>query len=81
MRKMRNRTCKLTITTGDREIVRAGYPDMSRESLDRRAAARAAAREVLAECKSTAAALDSLVLGIPESTLNAWMKNRLQKTN
>lgn len=79
MRKMRNKKCKLTITSGDREIVRAHYPQMSRESIDRRAIARAAGREVLADSRSTAEALDSLVLGVPDATLNAWMKARLKK--
>lgn len=79
MRKMRNKKCELTITRGDREIVRAHYPQIPRESMDLRAVARAAARGVLANSKSTAEALDSLVLGVPEATLNAWMKGRLKK--
>jgi hypothetical protein len=79
MRKMRNKKCKLTITCGDREIVRAHYPQMSRESIDRRAVARAAARGVLVDSKSTADALDSLVLGLPDATLREWMKRRLKK--
>lgn len=79
MRKMRNKKCKVAVTSGDREIVRAHYPHMTCESIDRRAVARAAAREVLAECQSTADALDCFVLGVPKATLDAWMKSRLKK--
>lgn len=78
MRKLRTKKTRLTITSGDREIVRASYPGMSQDSIDRRAATRAAAREVLAEGGSTADALDALVLGIPSTTLSAWMRDRLK---
>lgn len=79
MRRLRNKQCKLTITSGDREIVRARYPQMSKISIDRRAVARAAGREVLADSKSTAEALDSLVLSVPAETLRVWMKDWLKK--
>lgn len=78
MRKYRNKNQKVVITSGDRELVQIKYPEASQLTIDRRATARAAAREVLLETKSTAEALDSLTLGIPEATLHSWMKGRLK---
>lgn len=73
----RKKNFTVTITDGDRAAVRGVCPKAPLAAVDRRAVARAAAREVLIEAKSTDEALDCLIAGIPRHTLESWMKRHL----
>lgn len=73
----RKKTFPVKITDADRDAVRRIQPNASLMTIDRHAIARAAARQVLVETRSTADALDCLTASIPKDTLHSWMKARL----
>lgn len=77
----RKKNFTVTITNGDREAARHLCPGAPLSTIDRRAVARAAARQVLVESKSTVEALNSLIDGIPRATLEAWMKWYLKEAH
>lgn len=77
----RKKNFTVTITEGDRAAVKDVCPKAPLSVVDRRAVARAAAREVLIEAKSTTEALDCLIAEVPRQTLERWMKRHLNLTH
>lgn len=74
----RKKNFTVTITDGDRALVKRCFPKAPLTAIDSRAVARAAARQVLIESRSTSEALDCMTYGIPRATLENWMKGRIK---
>ena len=75
----RKRNFTVTITPGDRAVMRQSHPGAPLIELDRYAVARAAAREAFLASRSLPVALDTLTSAIPKAALIDWMKGRLKQ--
>lgn len=76
---VRKKKFAVTITNGDRQLMKERRPGATLSEIDRFAVARAAGREAFLKAKCVSEALDCLTSGIPKDALRDWMVSRLKR--